>query len=139
MLRSSQIVSSNFFTTPYKTSSEISIIIYIKTLTHPMLIYNTPSQEEPSSRKCSLSGGDPLNEPREGRAQGLPLLLMWKAQLNSLHLCFVGQPPLHQVPSHQFRHNSSLTYAYLICAREVFLFSPLCRIGRCIFFFPYLF
>jgi len=35
--------------------------------------------------------------------------------------------------------NSSLKYAYLIYAREAFLFSPLCRIGRCILFSLFLF
>lgn len=51
-------------------------------------------------QKGLCSAGEPLNEPREGRAQALPPLLVWEARLNSLHLCFVGQPPLHQVPSH---------------------------------------
>ena len=60
-------------------------------------------RKQPSSTKHSPLRVQPLNEPREGRAQGLPLLLTWEAHVNSLHLCFVGQQPLHQVLSHQFR------------------------------------
>jgi len=88
VLGSSEIAFEKIFVIASKVLLAISVIVYRKKLAQ--LTGDRDSgyrtlhlRKWPLSKKHSLFGGLPLDE----------LLVTWQAQVNCLHLCFLGQPP----------------------------------------------